>query len=315
MAAILIVSGDEVNLYSRLPPSSFWSIHYMLSAELKSFHMVARLASVTQAAKKLGLSQPTVTTQIRNLEAQYGVELFFRGGRRLTLSDEGAQLLPMVQKLLQQEADIEFFLRNSGQVQGTLRIGATAPYYVLDIIKGFREQFPLCEVTLEIGNSLQVIEALEEYRVDLAASSQLVEDPRLTRLVLGHDPLVVAVHRSHPLASHDRVAPSALAGHCLLMRENGSTTRTLTTTLLREAGVATGPLLEIGSRESIREAVLRNIGISVIARHEVPENPQLKVVELEGAPLIAEYLYCLKERRQARLPSAFLGLARETARS
>lgn len=286
----------------------------MLCAELKSFHMVARLASITQAAKKLGLSQPTVTTQIRNLEAQYGVELFYRGGRRLTLSDQGAQLLPMVQQLLQQEASIEFFLRNSGQVQGTLRIGATAPYYVLDMVKAFREQFSQCEVTLEIGNSQQVIEALEEYRVDLAASSQLVEDARLTRRVLGYDPLVLAVHRSHPLASRDRIAPSALAGHCLLMRENGSTTRLLTLELLRDAGVQPGPLLEIGSRESIREAVLRNIGVSIIARHEVPENPLLKVVELEGAPLIAEYLYCLKERRQARLPAAFLGLAREAAR-
>lgn len=287
----------------------------MLCAELKSFHMVARLASITQAAKKLGLSQPTVTTQIRNLEAQYGVELFYRGGRRLTLSDEGAQLLPMVQKLLQQEADIEFFLRNSGQVQGTLRIGATAPYYVLDIIKRFGERFAQCAVTLEIGNSLQVIEALEEYRVDLAASSQLVEDARLTRMVLGYDPLVLAVHRSHPLAIHDRLPPKALTGYCLLMRETGSTTRVLTEGLLREAGVVVGPLLEIGSRESIREAVLRNIGISIIARHEVPENTRLKVIELEGAPLIAEYLYCLKERRQARLPAAFLGLARETALS
>ncbi|MEK1905505.1 MAG: LysR family transcriptional regulator [Pseudomonas sp.] len=285
----------------------------MLCAELKSFHMVARLGSITQAAKKLGLSQPTVTTQIRSLEGQYGVELFYRGGRRLTLSDQGVRLLPMVQTLLQQEADIEFFLRNSGQVQGALRIGATAPYYVLDLVKGFRAQFPQCEVTLEIGNSQQVIEALEEYRVDLAASSQLVEDARLTRLLLGHDPLVLAVHRLHPLAAHDRVPLSALAGHCLLMREGGSTTRVLSETLLREAGVAIGPLLEIGSRESIREAVLRNIGISIIARHEVPDNPLLKVVELEGAPLIAEYLYCLKERRQARLPAAFLGLAREAA--
>lgn len=286
----------------------------MLCAELKSFHMVARLASITQAAKKLGLSQPTVTTQIRNLEAQYGVELFYRGGRRLTLSDEGAQLLPMVQWLLQQEASIEFFLRNSGQVQGTLRIGATAPYYVLDMVKAFRERYSQCEVTLEIGNSQQVIEALEEYRVDLAASSQLLDDARLTRRVLGYDPLVLAVHCSHPLASRDRIAPSALAGHCLLMREHGSTTRLLTVGLLRDAGVQPGPLLEIGSRESIREAVLRNIGVSIIARHEVPENPLLKVVELEGAPLIAEYLYCLKERRQARLPAAFLGLAREPAR-
>ena len=283
----------------------------MSFAELKSFHMVARLGSITQAAKKLGLSQPTVTTQIRSLEGQYGVELFYRGGRRLTLSDEGVRLLPMVQQLLQQEADIEFFLRNCDQVQGALRIGATAPYYMLDLVRRFREQLPQCEVTLEIGNSQQVIEALEDYRVDLAASSLLVEDPRLTRLLLGHDPLVLAVHRSHPLAARERVPLAALAGHCLLMREKGSTTRVLTEQLLRDAGVALGSLLEIGSRESIHEAVLRNIGISITARHEVPASAELRVIELEGAPLIAEYLYCLKERRSARLPAAFLALARE----
>ncbi|MDD0842283.1 LysR family transcriptional regulator [Pseudomonas sp. Gutcm_11s] len=285
----------------------------MLAAELKAFHMVARLGSITQAAKKLGLSQPTVTTQIRSLEAQYGVELFYRGGRRLTLSEEGARLLPMVQQLLQQEADIEFFLRNCGQLQGSLRIAATAPYYVLDLVKRFRERLPQIQVTLEIGNSQQVIEALEEYRVDLAASSQLEQDARFTRLVLGQDPLVLAVHSSHPLAAHKRLHASALAGHCLLMREAGSTTRLLTEQMLRDAGVAPGPLLEIGSRESIREAVLRNIGVSVIARHEVPDNPELRVIELDDAPLIPEYLYCLKERRSARLPAAFLALAREQA--
>ena len=82
----------------------------MLSSELKAFYMVARLGSITLAAKKLGLSQPTVTTQIRNLESQYAVELFYRGGRRLTLSDDGTRLLPMVKALLQQEADIELSL-------------------------------------------------------------------------------------------------------------------------------------------------------------------------------------------------------------
>src|SRR5690606_9946336 len=224
----------------------------MFSAELKAFHMVARLGSITQAAKKLGLSQPTVTTQIRSLEAQYGVELFYRGGRRLTLSEEGARLLPIVQKLQQQEADIEFFLRNCGQLQGSLRIAATAPYYVLDLVKRFRERLPQVQVTLEIGNSQQVVEALEEYRVDLAASSQLEQDARFTRRVLGHDPLVLAVPRSHPLAGQRCLPPSALAGHCLLMRETGSTTRLLTERMLREAGVVPGPLLEIGSRESIR---------------------------------------------------------------
>ncbi|KJK09506.1 MULTISPECIES: LysR family transcriptional regulator [Pseudomonas] len=285
----------------------------MLSSELKAFYMVARLGSITLAAKKLGLSQPTVTTQIRNLESQYAVELFYRGGRRLTLSDDGARLLPMVKALLQQEADIEFFLRNSGQAQGSLRIAATAPYYILDLVKIFRERLPHVEVSVEIGNSQQVLELLEDYRVDLAASSQLVEDARLVRRVLGTDPLVVAVHRNHPLASRESLPLSALAGHCLLVREQGSTTRKLTEQMLEEAGVKVGSVVEIGSRESIREAVLRNIGISLIARHEVPHNPELRVLSLENAPVMHEYLYCLKERRQARLPAAFLGLAQEVA--
>ncbi|MFK8330827.1 LysR family transcriptional regulator [Pseudomonas sp. BJa5] len=285
----------------------------MLSSELKAFYMVARLGSITLAAKKLGLSQPTVTTQIRNLESQYAVELFYRGGRRLTLSDDGARLLPMVKTLLQQEADIEFFLRNSGQAQGSLRIAATAPYYILDLVKIFRERLPQVEVSVEIGNSQQVLELLEDYRVDLAASSQLLEDARLVRRVLGTDPLVVAVHRNHPLANRECLPLSALAGHCLLVREQGSTTRKLTEQMLEQAGVKVGSILEIGSRESIREAVLRNIGISIIARHEVPHNPELRVLSLENAPLMHEYLYCLKERRQARLPAAFLGLAQEVA--
>ncbi len=129
--------------------------------------------------------------------------------------------------------------------------------------------------------------------------------------LLGSDPLVLAVHRSHPLAVHDHVPLSALSGHCLLMREPGSTTRQLTEQMLQGAGVKFGPLLEIGSRESIREAVLRNIGISIIARQEVPHDPQLRVLTLENAPQIPEYLYCLKERKAARLPAAFLGLAQE----
>ncbi|MFV3381618.1 LysR family transcriptional regulator [Pseudomonas sp. NY15354] len=287
----------------------------MLSAELKAFYMVARLGSITLAAKKLGLSQPTVTTQIRNLESQYAVELFYRGGRRLVLSEEGARLLPMVKALLQQEADIEFELRNSGQAQGGLRIAATAPYYILDLVKIFRERLPQVELTVEIGNSQQVLEMLEDYRVDIAASSQLVEDSRLVRRVLGSDPLVVAVHRNHPLAHREAVSIDALAGHCLLMREPGSTTRKLTERMLEQAGVNGGTLLEIGSRESIREAVLRNIGISIIARHEVPHNPELRVLTLENAPVMHEYLYCLKERRQARLPAAFLGVAQEVAGS
>lgn len=176
-----------------------------------------------------------MTTQIRNLESQYGVELFYRGGRRLTLSDDGVRLLPMVKALLQQEADIEFFLRNSGQHRHAAHCRDRAVLH-----PGLGQSLSRTLAADRGGGGYrqpqQVLEALDEYRVDIAASSQLVEDPRLIRRVLGADPLVLAVHRNHPLAKLEHVPLSALAGHCLLMREQGSTTRQLTEDLLANAG-------------------------------------------------------------------------------
>ncbi|QYY29731.1 MULTISPECIES: LysR family transcriptional regulator [Cupriavidus] len=283
----------------------------MLIAQLKSFFMVARIGSVTQAAKRLGLSQPTITAQIRALEEAYGVELFHRGGRRLALSDAGLTLLPKVETLVQQETEIDFFLRHSGDLRtGSLRIGATAPYYVLDLIRRFSARYPAIDVTVEMGNSQEMLNALQEYRVDVAMSSNFVDDPRLSRLLLGVDPLVLVVHRTHPLAGRTEITPAALAGCRLLMREAGSTTRIATEQMLAEANVVPGSQMEIGSRESIREAVVRNLGVSVIALHEVPSHADLRVLHFTGgSPQLHEYMYCLRERRQARLIDAFVSLA------
>lgn len=286
----------------------------MLVAQLKSFFMVARLGSITLAAKQLGLSQPTVTSQIRALEEAYGVELFYRGGRRLSLSDAGVRLMPLVDQLVHQETEIDFFLRNSGDMgSGHLRIGATAPYYILDIVDRFCQSHPGIDVSIEAGNSVQMLDALQEYRVDVASSSQRVDDARFLRIELARDPLVLVVHRSHPLAAQTSgsVPVTALSQCRLLVREVGSTTRAMTETMMAQAGVTAASTVEIGSRESIREAIMRNLGVSVIARQEVPSHSDLRVLAFEGgAPELSEYLYCLQDRREARLIAAFLAEVR-----
>lgn len=283
----------------------------MLPVELKAFYMVAETGSITLAAKKLGLSQPTVTTQIRQLESRYAVELFYRGGRRLVLSETGNRLLPLARTLMQHEQNIEFFLHNVSAQGGRLRIGATAPYYILDLIKAYREATPQVELSLDLGNSQQMIEALEEYRVDLVTSSQQLHDARLVCLPLGQDPLVVVTHRSHPLAAQAVVSLHDLLDHCVLMREIGSHTRQLVEEMLARSHLTLHQVVEIGNRESIREAVLRNLGVSIIARHEVPDSPELRILSLRQAPQLGEYLYCLKERRQARLIDDFFRIAQQ----
>lgn len=286
----------------------------MFVTQLQSFFWVARLGSITLAARHLGLSQPTVTTQIRALEAHYGVALFHRQGGRLAISDEGLQLLPQVEQLLLQTVELESALRHAGDGSqgGQLRIGATAPYYVLDIVQRFALRYPRVQVSIVSGNSQQMGEALAAYQVDLATSSTPETDPRLLRLELGHDPLALVVHRQHRLAQRGPVALSDLAGETLILREPGSVTRRLTEQLLADAGVAPGRVLEIASREAIREAVIRQMGISVFARHEASAHPDLVVLPFAGpVPHLPEYLYCLHSRSNAPLIAAFLAASRE----
>ncbi|RGE46037.1 LysR family transcriptional regulator [Comamonas testosteroni] len=286
----------------------------MFVTQLKSFFWVARLGSITQAARQLGLSQPTVTAQIKALEELHEVELFTRQSGRLAITDAGLKLLPQIEQLLLQTAQIESSLRQSGTVQqGQLRIGATAPYYVLDIVKRYQATLPLVDISIQSGNSRQMIQSLAEYQVDLATSSHLDTDPRLLRIELGRDPLALVVHAQHPLAQTARkgkIKFSDLATDTLILRERGSMTRQLTEQMLEAAKVTPNKILEIASRESIREAVIRQMGISVFARHEASAHPDLVVLELEGeVPTLPEYLYCLRERRSSQLIQPFLQMA------
>ncbi|MDR0224969.1 MAG: LysR family transcriptional regulator [Burkholderiaceae bacterium] len=283
----------------------------MFVTQLKSFFWVARLGSITQAARQLQLSQPTVTTQIRALEEHYGVELFHRQGGRLAISDAGLRLLPGVETLLLQTAQLESALRHSGDVsQGQLRIGATAPYYVLDIVKRYQQRFARVEVAMVGGNSRQMVQALVDYQVDLATSSHLEDDPRLLRMELGQDPLALVVHRSHRLARQPQVEARDLVEDTLILRERGSMTRQLTEQMLEAQGLSPRHVMEIASREAIREAVIRDMGISVFARHEASAHPDIVVLPFAGpVPRLPEYLYCLRERRDARLIAGFLAEA------
>lgn len=281
----------------------------MFVTQLPSFFWVARLGSITLAARHLGLSQPTVTTQIRALEEHYGVQLFHRQGGRLAITDEGRRLMPQVEQWLLQTVEVESALRHSGDASqgGQLRIGATAPYYVLDILQRYQARFPRVEVSIVSGNSQQMVQALSAFQVDLATSSTPESDPRLLRLELGHDPLALVVHRSHRLATRSAVQVSDLVHDTLILREPGSVTRRLTEQMLADAGLAPRHRLEIASREAIREAVIRAMGISVFARHEASAHPELVVLPFDGpVPHLPEYLYCLQTRCTAPLIAGFL---------
>jgi LysR family transcriptional regulator, low CO2-responsive transcriptional regulator len=281
-----------------------------LAAWLKAFFTVARLGSFTQAARQLGLSQPTVTAQVRALEAEYGVELFYRGGKRLALSDAGRDLMPKVLELVSHETDIDFFLRSSAGMGGVLRIGSTGPCYVMKVIDRFGRNHPKVGVEVMAGNSVQVLDALDDYRVDIASSSRYIDEPRFLRVELVSNPLVLVVHPANPLAKRKSAPVAALANSRLLLRETGSVTRKTIEQMLIDANVKPAGILELGSREAVLEAIALDMGVSAIPQQEVPAYANFRTLTFTDAqPAMSEYLYCLSERREARLISMFMAEA------
>lgn len=286
----------------------------MLAPLLAAFYETVRQGSVTAAARRLEVSQPTVTARIQQLEKQYGVELFHRRGSRLDLTQTGASLMPLIDRMMQTEHDIDFALRNECELYaGSFRLGTTGPYYILPTVAAFRRRYPNVQIGIEVGNSQAVLDALMEFRVDVAVSSNRVDDPNLACHRIAGDPLVLVVEPGDPLAGQHHVDLNVLATQTLLLREPGSRTRDATEAALKRRGVEPAALIEIGSREAICEAIRHGLGCALMPAGEVPRGASLVAVPIApDGPVVHEYLYHLRSRSSARLITAFMSTLADT---
>ncbi len=279
-------------------------------AQLRAFHAVASAGSFTRAARLLHLTQPTLSEQVKALEQRYGVQLFERRGRRVQLTELGQLIHAGTQRLFAQETEIEQQLNAARDLTGgQLRVGADAPYLILPLLAAFNRRYPGVRLSLAFGNSESLLAALRERRYDLTLMPEVAPDPRLYAVPLGPDRLVIFVDRGHPWASRRRIRLRELADQRLIRRESGSTTRALFERALAQASVKPREVLEIGSREGVREAVAAGLGVGVVALSEFGSDTRLHALEVRDAELAqTEYVVCLEERRPLRAVRAFFEL-------
>lgn len=279
----------------------------MSTARLRTFLAVARHASFSAGARAIGLSQPTATNQIQGLEREFNVELFHRRGRRIELTDVGRALLPIAQQLSMLETEAAGLLKDSGKLnRGHLKLGAVGPFHVIEMVDHYCREYPQIEVSIRIGNSASVLEDLENYVIDIGVLAGLHDDPNFVAHLYARHPVVLFAHVQHPFARHDQVPLQALQGQRLLRRESGSTTRLALERALERAQVTPKVAMEIGSREALREAVIRRLGIGAVSEAEYIADPQLKMIRIEGDPVCTEtYLYHLVERSNNQIVRSF----------
>ncbi len=279
---------------------------------LRAFHQVAEAGSFSAAARAGGVGQPTLSAQVKALEATYGVALFDRHGRRVSPTPLGRSLHAVTERLFAAEEEARALLAGSATLlRGHLRIAADSASHVIPILATMKARHAGLTFALAIGNSSDVLERVLDRHADVAVTARRVSDPRLHARLLQHDRLVLFVRAGHPLAGEPSVSIHALAGYDLVLREQGSITREVFEARLSEAGVRPRTLLEVQTREAVAEAVLAGFGVGVGFETELPANPDLVRVLVSDSDLaVAEYVVCLEERRRLPLVRAFLAAGR-----
>jgi aminoethylphosphonate catabolism LysR family transcriptional regulator len=284
----------------------------MSITQLKAFHIVAQSGGFSQAARDMATSQSTLSAHVRDLEAVSGVNLLERKPRGVSLSQQGERLFEITARLFQAENEATAFLRGeAGAAGGHLRVAADGPILPLPILSRLKAQRPKLTFSLSVDNSARVVEQIIDYRADVAITARAPDDPRLYGIKFLSMRLGLCVPVAHPLAQRQSVSVTELEGVSFVMRERGSRTREIFEKNLSAHGITIQQVVEISSREGVREAIANGVGCGVVADLEFGHDARLSFVPLHDASeLIDEYAICLAERRHLPLLRSFIEEAR-----
>jgi aminoethylphosphonate catabolism LysR family transcriptional regulator len=284
-------------------------------AHLRSFHAVATHGSFTKAAEALHITQPTLSGQVKELEERYGIKLFVRLGRRIELTDIGQSAYGITRHLFRYEEEVELLLQSARALTSRqLMVAADSPYIVTPLLAQFQRLFPGINISIQYGNSKQLMSWLESRRCDVAVLPNIPEgDDRLDFIPLAPDRLLAFVNQDHAWADRRTITMEELLGQKIILREKGSRTRSLFEETVAFSGGVLKSVMEITGREGVREAVAAGFGVGIVAETELSADSRLRPLIVSDADLtLDEYVVCLKERRSLRVTDAFLEMIQST---
>ena len=223
---------------------------------LAIFNAVAESGSISAGAKRLHLSQPAVTRQLRQLESLLGSTFFDRLPRGVRLTESGELLHDYAQRIFTLEREAETAIREMRQLgTGELVIGASSTignYLLPPMLAEFRRRYPAVEITVEIANAHTIETDLLSRRLALGLTEGRLKSADLHAQVFMHDEIIPIAAATHPLAHLRRVGIHAICRETLLQREAGSGTREFVEEALKHARLQFSHSVCLGSTEAIK---------------------------------------------------------------
>lgn len=240
---------------------------------LVTFRMVISRGSFSGAAEALGISQPAVSLQIRQLEQVFQVRLIERTSRGIKPTPAGMTLSEHSMKIdAAVGAAVESVSLHSDEITGTVVVGtgATACIHLLPpLLQQLRLRHPLLKVDVRTGNTSDIVRGVEENRIDIGLVTLPAAGKCLSVSLLGTDEFVVIMEKDLSGRSATPLSPDDLLPLPLIIFEPGSGTRSLIDEWFRDAGYAAHPVMELGSIEAIKRMVRAGLGYSIVPRMAV----------------------------------------------
>jgi DNA-binding transcriptional LysR family regulator len=271
------------------------SIQHVSLRQLRVFEAAASNRSFSKAAAALHLTQPGVSMHIKELEANAGLPLFERIGRKLYVTEAGQQLLVRAREILRALKDAEDTLDNlRGLRRGLINLAvvSTAKYFVPQLLSRFQRDFPELEIRLMVNNRDSVIEQLATNEVDLAIMGRSPETSDIHAEAFAKNPHVVIASPEHALAGQRDIPVDVVARQKFIVREPGSGTRLAMQQYFTEHRLVFNVAMEMASNETIKQAVMAGMGLSFISRHTIDleiQTRRLAVLDVRGMPVIRHW--------------------------
>jgi len=277
--------------------------------QLKVFECVARHLSFTRAARELHLTQPAVSTQVKQLEEHAGLPLFEQLGKKVYLTPAGAEMLQHGRSILQHFEEVdEAMQQHRGGSRGRLNVTviSAADYFFPHLLAAFSRAYPGVSLDLGVVNRAELLRRIGENQTDLGVMVRLPKDPELQAEAFAPHPYVIVAPASHPLAERRKLRLSLIAGERFVVREEGSDTRSAMAHGFGHWLPRLDLAMELGSNEMIKQAVKAGMGLAFLSAYAVGlelKIGSLALLDLEGFPLMENW-YVVHRRRKRLSPAA-----------
>ena len=279
----------------------------MRYSQIRAFHNVALHGGFSRAADVLNQTQPALSDQVRRLEQAHDTLLFHRDRRQVRLTQAGEGLFRLTKQYFEQEESIAEFLDHSrAAIGGTLRIIADSALHVTDAIGRFRKHHPGVFVSLQTGNTEEVLQRLRNYDAEIGVVGNLSPAGDLDTSDLGRTPIIAVAARGFLPTDLTKIGFDQLPDWPLIFRETGSRTRHSLETEAARRKITLHPVMQVDGREAMREVVASGAGIGFVAESEFGRDSRLVKVPISGIDLsMTETLVSLSMRRDVPVIRAF----------